>query len=453
MSLKLSFYGGAQEVTGACYLLEGESEGKVTRLLVDCGLFQGSQACEEKNHAPFAFDVKTLDAVVVTHSHIDHVGRIPKLSKEGFKGTIYSTAPTRELGRLMLEDSLGVLDKENGSARIFDEEDIAKAMSQWEAKEYHEVFEVGDFSIVFRESGHILGALMAEVEFKGKKIVFTGDLGNSPNPLLNDMEMLGNVDYLVMESAYGDRVHDTQQKAKMKLERVIEDTYHNKGVLMIPAFSLERTQEILFSINELIENGRVPRMPIFLDSPLAIKATRVYKQYERFYNMRAKAIIRSGDDLFNFPGLKITLTTDESKSINGVQSPKIIIAGSGMSVGGRIIHHEKLYLPDVKSILFLIGYQSAGSLGRQLMEGAKMVRIMGQDVLVEARVDVASGYSAHADMDDLFELVKNSADGLKKVFVVQGEMRVSSFFAQRVKDYLGVDAVVPKFGDVVELEA
>jgi len=453
--LKLTFCGGAQSVTGSNYLLEGtSSSGKITRILIDCGLFQGVKDHEKLNYAPFAYNPSNIDALFNTHTHVDHIGRIPRLVKDGFKGKIYSTSPGKELASLMLLDSLGLLEKDtekDGEELLYQRKDVETAMNHWEAVEYHQGIKVGDFNVILKESGHILGSAMIEVIFEGKKILFTGDLGNPPNPILRDAEGPGSADYMVIESAYGDRRHEYPQDAGLKLERVIEGIAHDKGVLMIPSFSLERTQKLLFDINNLVENERIPQVPIFLDSPLAIKATAVYKKYKSFFNEDAMKIIRGGDDLFNFPGLKMTLSTDESKAINNTPAPKIIIAGSGMSVGGRIVHHERRYLSDPKSVLLLVGYQSAGSLGRRLMEGEKLVHIMGEDVVVRAKVEVITGYSAHADLDELYRTVRLASNTLKKVFVVQGEPKATLFFTQKVKDCMGVDAIAPEIGDSFEL--
>ena len=450
-------------MTGACYLLEHFTPlEKPSRILIDCGLFQGGRQDEFRNLAKFPMEMSMIDAVVVTHAHIDHVGRIPKLVKDGYRGKIYSTPATRELAEIMLLDAMGVRmkeEKKRGYSRKTDapswpyqKEDIERAMSQWEDVEYGRKFSVGDFKINLREAGHILGSSMIMIEVGGKHIIFTGDMGNVANPLLKEAEDADEANFIVIESAYGDRVHEDIGEANLKLERVIEDTVKKGGVLMIPAFSLERTQKLLFEINNLVEHGRIPQVPIFLDSPLAIEATRIYKKYERYYNDGAKEIIRSGDALFNFPRLKLCATTEESKEINGVPAPKIIIAGSGMSTGGRIVHHEVRYLSDSKSAILLVGYQSAGSLGRQLTDGAREVTILGETIPVRAKVETVSGYSAHADMDKLFGFVRHAADYLEKVFVVQGELKSETFFTQRLRDYIGVDAAMPKTGDSVEFE-
>lgn len=450
--MKISFYGGAQEVTGACYLLETESAGRRTKILVDCGLFQCPRVCEERNHEPFPFNAGDIDAVIVTHAHIDHTGRLPKLVKEGFQGKIFSTSATRDLARLMLEDSLGLMLRESeGSPLLFDKDDLDRAFEVWEGLEYHREFKVGDFIIQLRDAGHILGSAMVEFEVGGKKIVATGDIGNPPTPLLRPPEKITDANFLIIESTYGNRLHENRSERRLKIERIIEDVVKKKGVLMIPTFSLERTQELLFELNELVEHGRIPQVPIFVDSPLAINATAIYKKYEHYYNKEARYIISSGDEVFKFPRLKFTRSTEESKAINEVPAPKIIIAGSGMSTGGRIVHHERRYLSDPSSTLLMIGYQAAGSRGRQLQDGAKTIRIFRDKISVKARIETIQGYSAHPDRDMLLDFVKNSADSLEKVFVVQGEPAAALFLVQRIRDYLGIDARAPSYGEQFEL--
>lgn len=447
--LKITFCGGAQEITGANYLLENDQ----IKILIDCGLFQGAKVCEDKNWDTFPFNVKDIKALFITHGHLDHIGRIPKLVRDGFNGRIFSTLPTRDFSRLMLIDSLGILSKEAAREKrevFYNEEDVEKAMSLWEAVEYDKPFEVDGLNITFHEAGHILGSAMIEIETDGKKIVFSGDLGNPPTPLLKEPYKFEKADYLIIESAYGNREHEGREERKTKLERIIEDTIKTGGVLMIPAFSLERTQELLFEFNDLVEHGRIPNVPVFLDSPLAIHATEIYKKYENYFNKEAKYLIDSGDDIFKFLGLEFTLTTEQSRKIIGAPNPKIIIAGSGMSTGGRIIHHERAYLPDSNNTLLLMSFQSAGSLGRRLQEGDKKVRILGEEIDVNARVEAIGGYSAHADSGGLLNFIDSISD-LKKVFVVQGEPAASMFLTQRARDYLGVNAVVPKQGDRFEL--
>ncbi len=449
--VQLTFCGGAGEVTGSNFLLEDEG----TKILIDCGMIQTRKTADDRNFEPFLYNPKTIDALFVTHAHLDHIGRIPRLVEQGYVGPIYSTFPTKRIAEVMLIDSLGVLTKEakrENTPLVYTEADIPNSMRLWKTVAYHEPVTVGPFSVALRDSGHILGSAMMEVTYNGKKILFTGDLGNSPAPFLNDTEKVTDADYLVMESVYGDRNHEPHEEKRKRTEEAIEDTVKQGGVLIIPAFSLERTQDLLFEINNLVENGRIPRIPIYLDSPLAIKVTKIYKESEDFFNKATRHQIKSGDDIFNFPGLRMTLTTEESKEIKGTPNPKVIIAGSGMSNGGRIIHHEKLYLPDPKSTLLLVGYQSIGTPGRLMQEGVKKIKILGEEVQINARVVNIFGYSSHKDSDHLFAFAEDMADRVQKVFVVMGEPKSSFFLTQRLRDYLGLDAVVPERGESVSLE-
>jgi len=451
-NLKLTFCGGTGAVTGANFLLESDQ----TKIVVDCGMEQGTNVAEEFNRKPFLFDPAEIDVLLITHSHIDHIGRIPKLIKNGFKGVIYSTPETREIAVFMLEDSVRLLAQDAERHKIeplYTEQDMAKSFKLWKTIPYHMNTRIApDFEVFLKDAGHILGSAMFELRYNGKKIVFTGDLGNSPTPLLKDTEAITDADYLIMESVYGDRNHEPTEHRLAKLEDVIEDTIQKKGVLMIPSFSLEKTQVILFEINKLVEEGRIASVPVFIDSPLAIKVTEIYKRYPQNFNPTTQAIIKHGDDIFNFPKLHFTETADQSKAILHAPNPKIVIAGSGMSNGGRILHHELNYLGDPTNTLLLVGYQSVGTLGRQIRDGAKSVQIYHQNVSVKARIEYIDGYSSHKDSDHLFEFVENGADTLKKVFVTMGEAKSSLFLVQRLRDYLGVNAFAPKQGESVTLE-
>jgi metallo-beta-lactamase family protein len=451
--LKISFHGGAQEVTGANYLLETDS----TRLLVDCGMFQGPRFSATRNQEEFTYDPSSADALLVTHAHIDHTGRIPRLVRKGFKGIIYSTPPTKDFAALMLEDSLGVIEKESKHHKevepIYTVDDIKHALSLWQAIPYGQKITIGDFEVIMHNAGHILGSSMMEITaptvLPGKKFLFTGDLGNTPMPLLPPPDAVVGINVMVIESAYGDRVHEDMGERKVKLERAIEDVVKRGGTLMIPAFALERTQELVYEFNDLVEHGRIPRIPIFIDSPLSIRATEVYKRYQNYFSPEARAIIKGGDDLFKFPGLHMTLTSDESRAINDVKGPKVILAGAGMMQGGRILHHARRYLPDKNSIILFIGYQGAGSLGRRIMDGEKRVTIFSEPVAVNAEVRAIHGYSAHADTNALLEFIHSNADTLERVFVVQGEPSASLFLSQRARDYLGINANAPRLGESV----
>jgi metallo-beta-lactamase family protein len=447
---RITFYGGTNSVTGANFLFEIDDK----KILIDCGLTQGSKLADDVNWTPFPYDPKKIDILFITHSHIDHIGRIPKLMHDGFHGKIYSTKPTRALTLPMLEDTAGILSKDRqfNLDKIYSKENINAAFLLWLSFDYNETIKItDDLEASFKNAGHILGSAMVQFIYKGKKVVFTGDLGNSPSPLLPDTEKITDADYLIMESVYGDRNHESRNDRRNLLKKVIKDNYKRKGTLIIPTFSLERSQELLFELNDLVENNRIPVMPIFFDSPLAIRLTKIFKQFENYFNKTAQKVLSKDKYLFNFPGLHSTLRSEDSKLINDAPNPKIIIAGSGMSSGGRIVHHEKHFLPDPNNTILLTGYQSLGSLGRLIQEGIKKVHISGEEVNVRAQVEVIFGYSGHKDGDGLFHFVEDMQDAVKKVFVVMGEPKSAMFLVQRIRDNLGIDASAPSQGDSVLL--
>lgn len=448
--LKLTFLGGARSVTGAKYFLETEK----SKVLFECGLLQGCHFCEGENVRPFDFDLSKLDGVVITHAHIDHVGLVPKLSKEGYRGPIYATPATIEMAKLMLEDSAELLTneaRERKEPSPYGLEDVSSAISLFSPLEYETPQQIGDVKVILHEAGHVLGSAVVEAEANGKRIAFSGDIGNPPTPLLRDPEGIANSDYVLVESAYGDRIHEDRNERREILEDIVEDTVRRGGTLMIPSFAFERTQEILYELNELMDQQKVPRVPIFLDSPMAIRAVEIFNAFERYYNKDAMAHVKHGERLFQFPGVTFTKTVDDSKRINDAPSPKIIIAGSGMMQGGRILHHARRYLPDEKSGLLIIGFQAGGSLGRQLLARAKRVRIFGEDVPVKCRIQAIGGYSAHADQEGLMRWV-GACGSPKKVFIVQGEEAASLALRQRIRDEMGLDAQVPYVQDTVVLQ-
>ncbi len=451
--MKLTFHGGAKSVTGANYLLESGD----TKILIDCGLQQGGKYCEHSNFESFPYDPKTITAVCITHAHIDHTGRLPMLYTHAFRGEIYSTPPTKDFTEQLLLDSEHILAneaKECGMAPPYSSPDIIDLMSMWRKIPYHRSFRIGNFEIEFYDAGHILGSASIRISAEGKTIVFSGDLGNSPAPFINPTEHIAVADYALIESAYGERTHEDISLRQGKLENIIEETVAGGGTLMIPAFALERTQALLFELNELVENGRIPHVPIFLDSPLAIRLTAIYQKYSRdpqCFNKDAISLIRGGDAIFDFPGLHITLTSTQSRRIAKTAGAKIIIAGAGMSNGGRILHHEKRYLSGPKNTILFIGYQVRGSRGRDILDGAKSVSIHGEEIPIQCRIEEVSGYSAHADQPQLLQWLEQMRGTVKKVFVVQGEESASSVLAQKARDDLAINALVPSAGDTVEL--
>ncbi len=444
--MKLSFHGGTREVSGSCFLLESGD----TRVLIDCGLFQGCEECPELNFKEFAFDPRSLDAVLVTHAHLDHVGRIPRLVEKGFSGKIFSTAPTRDLAVIILEDALHLAQRETRHethGELFLQEDLDRAVSQWQNVSYYERVQVGGLEFKFHNAGHILGSASIECIAEGRRLLFSGDVGNVPSTMLPRPDFIHDIEYLVLESTYGNRVHESEEERTLKLERTLEDVASRRGTLLIPAFATERTQEILFLLNEMLLERRIPEMPIFVDSPLAIRATEVFERYANYYNESVQKVFRVHPSIFQSKKLKFTETVDESKGINDVPPPKVIIAGSGMMTGGRILHHLRRYLGDEKSILLVVGYQSAGSLGRRLIDGEKFVKIFGDEIQVAAEVRKINGFSAHADRPELYAFAEASKDSLKHVFLVHGEEAAALHITQEIRDRMGVPAVAPVFGE------
>ena len=446
MQSTIYFYGGAGAVTGSNFLLD-TGGGKI---LIDCGLSQGRHNAEEANWEKFSYDPASIPFLIVTHAHIDHIGRIPKLVRDGFKGKIISTEATRALAEPLLLDSMELLAhdaQKQGKEQLYNETDIAHALSLWEGVPYRTRQELeGGVSFEFLDSSHILGSAMVKFEREGKHLVFTGDLGGGSSPLLPPLDEIAGIDYLVMESVYGDRVRAHEENHREQLEDVIEDVAARGGTLLIPAFSTERTQDLLFDIRTLIVEKKVPSMPVFADSPLARKITEAYLKYPQYFSKDIQARLEKGEDIFSFPELQFVESVDESRRVAGLPGPKIVIAGSGMSNGGRVHGYQKYVLPEEKSTLLIVGYQAAGSLGRRLVEGEKHVRLMGEEVFVHCKVQAIYGYSAHMDGEQLLEFVNKAASSLKQVFVVMGEPASAGFLVQRIRDYLSVKATAPQAG-------
>lgn len=451
--MKLTFFGAAQEVTGSSFLLESEN----TKILVDCGLFQGAHYVDDRNMELCPYDPKKIDAIVVTHAHLDHTGRLPCLYKHGFRGDIFSTQATKDFAEQLLIDAehLIKVDLANkGLPPLYDINDINATMRLWKKKSYHEKFTIKDFEVEFYDAGHILGSAFVRISNNGKTIVFSGDLGNVPAPLVKDTETIPQADYVVMESTYGNRTHENLIYRKDILENLIEDTVKTKGALIIPAFAMERTQELLYELEDLVENGRIPPVPIFVDSPLAIKLTTIYKKYSQdpdYFDAEALKLLQSGNVIFDFPRLTLTLTPEQSKAINDVKLPKIIIAGSGMSNGGRILHHERRYLPDLNNTILFIGYQAQGTRGRQIQNKSKTVKIFKEEVPVNCKIKSISGYSAHADQPLLLKWLSPTKNYAKKVFLVHGDIEQMTALKGVIQDNLALETLIPKPLETFEL--
>ncbi len=471
MKSKLTFWGGVGAVTGSNFKLEvqagaevGAASGATKNIMIDCGLFQGGGPAHEKNREGFGFDPSTIDVLLVTHAHIDHIGRIPKLVKDGFTGTIFSTRQTKEIAALMFDDTINIMTQESQKRNekpIYGQADAQRALSQWQTKPYHEVFDVftdgGEVTCEFLDAGHILGSAMIKLMrknsgAKNRTIIFSGDVGNSPSPIVRDAEMPSGAHYLVLDSTYGDRNHEPRGAAEKKFGDIVAETIKNKGTLLVPVFSLERAHIVLSLLNDLIEGGKVAELPVYLDSPLASRLTPIYYSSKDIFNDRIKKRFAGGDDIFSFPKLKIVQSNFESAAIEKTPGPKIIIAGSGMSVGGRIPAHEINLLPEKSTTLLITGYQAVGTLGRAIVDGQKHVTITGVPVEINARIESIEGFSAHKDTDGLAEFVDAAKDTLEQVFIVHGEPKSSLFLVQRIRDYLGLNALSPEQGKEYELE-
>lgn len=449
--MRLTFLGAAREVTGSCYLLEVADK----KLLIDCGMFQGSDFNEGKNNDPFPFAPADISAVLVTHAHLDHTGRIPKLARDGFAGPIYMTAATAEFSRLIWEDAEEIMARENEKFQrpiLFSSADIIAAGRFSRGVGYRAPVAVAPgITAIFKDAGHIFGAAFIEITAEGKTIVFSGDIGNSNVPILRETDQLGAADVLISESTYGDRKHETRKESIELVLRLIKEGSDRGGVIMIPSFSLERTQELLYDLHEMSESGRLPKVPIFLDSPMAISALATYRKYPEYYDEAAKDLYANGDDFFKFPELHITRTREESKAINNVAGPKIVIAGSGMMNGGRIVHHARRYVPDPKSTVILVGYQAEGTLGRRLYEGAGTVTIFGEKIPVLCTVKAIGGLSAHADQEKMVSWVRNATQIPQKIYCTHGEPASATALAHRYRDEFGVSAFVPEYGERVDV--
>lgn len=465
-NIQVTFYSGVGVVTGANFLLESPS----TKILIDCGLVQGIKESYEENTKPFEYDVKSIDFLFITHAHLDHIGRVGKIVKDGFNGVIYSTPETKEIAMPMLTDALKVMEmnakqlgvetpeQKQKQLPLYTMADLDKAFSLWKTIPYHTSTKIGkDFSVYLKDAGHILGSAMYEFSFKNekgetKKVVFTGDSGNTPTPLLKDTEDITDADYLIVDSVYGDRNHESKDDRDEKFRKIATETIQNGGALVIPAFSVERTQVILYELNNLVEDKKIPSVPIYLDSPLGQKVTDIYAKHIKDFNTGVQKEVRGGDNIFKFPKLVITHGSRDSQEIVKAPNPKIIIAGSGMSTGGRVVWHEMNFLPDPKSTVLLMGYQAIGTLGRRIQERPSTVEIKGGNVPVKARIEMISGYSSHKDSDGLVDLVSKTAEKVKKVFVVMGEPSSSTFLVRRLRDELGVDAIYPERAKIYRLD-
>jgi metallo-beta-lactamase family protein len=475
--MNITFLGAAKTVTGSNFLVEGAGK----KFLVDCGMYQGKIKDELENEAPFLYDVNEIDFMLLTHAHIDHSGRIPKLYNEGYRGPIYATKATCDLCSIMLPDSGHIQEQENewknkkrkrkGQKEIpplYTAEDATKCLEIFKPIKYDEVIEIDEnIHVRFNDAGHMLGSSIIEVWVKedGKEVktVFSGDIGNNNIPLLSEPTMIEDADYLVMESTYGDRLHvDTENKAELFLE-IVSETLDNGGTVVIPSFAVGRTQEILYELDVIKEEKSkdakfkkeyetLMRAPVYVDSPLAISATEVFKENEDLFDDEAKAVMESGDNPLEFPGLKFTRTAEESKALNESDIPSIIISASGMCEVGRIKHHLKHNIWNPKSTILFVGYQAPGTLGRIIVDGAKRVKIFGEEFNVNARVEYLEGYSGHADQQWLLNFVYSFIKKPKHIFLVHGEPNGQLVLKDKIVESTKIPVTIPGYGEKYTLD-
>jgi len=462
VSIKLSFFGGAHNVTGSRYLLEANN----IRLLIDCGLYQ-ERELKYRNWEPFSFPPSSLDAVLLTHAHIDHCGLIPKLVREGFRGRIYCTTATSEIAQIVLLDSAHLQEEDAEFKRRRHEREkrkgpfpevplytVADAIASFPffaPVNYEEIIPLGEgVQATFHDAGHVLGSSMIKITIsqqgESRTVLFSGDVGRWDKPLLRDPSVFKEIDYPVVESTYGDRTHQEPPDISESLAEIVNSTWRAGGNIIVPSFTLQRSQEILYYMNRLLMENRIPHLLVFLDSPMAISITEVFKRHSELFDKKMSRLMRHKTSPFDFPGLKMVQTVDESKALNHIKGTVMIVAGSGMCTGGRIKHHLVTNISRRESTILFVGYQASGTLGRQIVDGAKRVRILGQYYPVRARIAQLQGFSAHADRNELFQWLFNLKRAPRRVFIVHGEPQVAERFGQFLREKTGWEIAVPEYG-------
>ncbi len=463
--MRVTFIGGARTVTGSSFLISTDN----ANVLVDCGMFQGRRELVKRNYLEAIYDPKEIDAVVLTHAHIDHSGLIPKLVKSGFAGKIISTKATSDLCELMFLDSAHIQEMEARwrSAKnqrrglgevtpLYTPEDAKKALKRFSPVRYNEKFEAASgVEVIFRDAGHILGSSMVEMWIKDGndtvKVVFSGDVGVKDQPILRDPENISEADFLFIESTYGNRLHKTKEESREEFKDAILETVNRNGKVIIPAFAVGRTQEIIYYLAEFHRDGILKDIPVFVDSPMATSATKIIKNNPQCFDEETHALLVAGENPLNLPTLKFTRTTEESIAINNLNGSAIIISASGMCDAGRIKHHLRHNLWRPESSIIFVGYQAEGTLGRAIVSGADEVRILGDEVKVNAKIYSIGGFSAHADRDGLLDWASYFRGSSPVVFVVHGEERAALAFTNALKNELGLKAYAPHWGETLKI--
>lgn len=438
--MKIKFLGAAGTVTGSCYLLTSDDGQSI---LIDCGLFQGTREIDSLNYGKLECEPSKLLGVVLTHAHLDHCGRLPLLVKMGLTTPVFMTEPTYDLTVLSLYDTAKINKEDKKNNALYTEDDVEKVIKFFKTVEYGEPFEIGPFSINFRDAGHIIGSASVEItdhSAKGvKKIVFSGDLGNSPEPLVRATELIDSADVVVMESTYGDRVHPDEDP-RIKIAAEINEVESTGGVLLIPAFSIERSQELLHLIHHLKKDGKVKaETEVVFDAPMGQKATVIFEKYSKYYNNELKGDLETSDP-FSFPGLNVIEKHQDSIKVSESSGTKVIIAGSGMMTGGRILGHAETYLPLPSTRLLIVGYQGEGTLGRRILEGSKEVNIKGKPVKINATVSETQSMSSHADQTQLMVWLKNIKN-VKKLFLTHGEDGPRGVLKEKISKEVGLSSI------------
>ena len=462
--MQVHFHGAAGEVTGSLHLVEAAgTPGKPKRVVLDCGMAQGSPEMEASNADPFPFDATSIDALVISHAHIDHIGRVPLLVQRGFRGPIFAQEATAELMPIMLMDSASIAEsdaeranrrREHGAPEVvplYTKDDVSDALSQLRVLPYGSRQTILDgVEIAFRDAGHILGSSIVELWADGRKLVFSGDLGPNGTPILRDPEAVRDADLLLMESTYGDRNHKERADTIVELGRILDEAWRDGGNVLIPAFAVGRSQELLYWFARHWDEWQLSRWQIFLDSPMAGKVVYVYARHHELFDEDAQAVWRDTPNPFTLPNLRVTASTEESMAINRVERGAIIIAGSGMATGGRILHHLRQSLGRRQAHVVFVGYQGNGTLGRRLVDGAKWVRIHGQDYRVNLQVHTVGGLSAHADQQALLAWYDHF-EPKPRLALVHGEDRAREALAGEIGERHGVHATLVRPGTVLDV--
>jgi len=460
----ISFWGAVGSVTGSRFLLEIDGQ----KSLVDCGMFQGPKKNRLKNWEPFPVNPAEIERILLTHAHIDHSGYIPRFCRDNFKGVINSTYETKALCEIMLRDSAHIQEedarwankkgfsKHKPALPLYTLDDAEFALSLFKPYHYGEEFYLNDsVRVKFKDAGHILGSAFIDIKrMKGresKKILFSGDFGRPDRPVLREPVQVYNVDYLILESTYGNRLHEESEPYE-DLTRIINEAVKRRGVVVIPAFAVGRTQTLLFTLRELEEDGKIPALPVYIDSPMAIATTKVFDEQKTGFNLTARKQLLEGKKIFFPKNLHICQSVAESKAINNVREKAIIISSSGMATAGRILHHLSARLPERQNTVLLIGYQAEGTRGRTILEGKPTVKIHGQQVPVRAKIESISGFSGHGDYSEILAWLMAFNKAPEKTFIVHGEQSASEAMAEHIRNHFGWNVILPEYGQTYDID-